>query len=55
MMLSNLYISIVNRKISWPVLVLNYFFLANFKDMHYYIFIISNYYSPGAIALVGTC
>ena len=36
MLLFNLYISIVNRKISWPVLVLDYFFLANFKAMYYY-------------------
>ena len=41
MLLFNLYISIVNRKITWPVLVLNYFFLANFKDMYYYYY----YYS----------
>ena len=31
-----LHISIVNRKISWLVLVLNYFFPANFKEMCYY-------------------
>ena len=36
MLMFNLYISIVNRKISWPVLVLNYFFLADFKEMYYY-------------------
>ena len=36
MLLFNLYISIVSRKISWSVLVLNYFFLAIFKEMYYY-------------------
>ena len=40
MLLFNLCISIVNRKISWPVLVSNYFFLAKFKEMYYFIIII---------------
>ena len=40
MLLFNLYISIVNRKISWPVLVSNHFFLANCKEMYYFIIII---------------
>ena len=31
-----LHISIVNRKISWPVIIFYYFFLANFKEMCYY-------------------
>ena len=36
MLLFNLYISIVNRKISCPVVVLNFFFLTNFKEMYYH-------------------